>query len=385
MDIIYAKEPYPTTVTKTLFLAGPTPRDKTIPSWRPEALKILNLLGFDGHVFVPEDRSGIMRGSYDDQVEWEEEGLHRADCIVFWVPREMSTMPGLTTNEEYGQWKTSGKVVFGAPPEAEKVRYQQYYAKRLGVPVERTLENTLRQAMMQVKRGAFREDGECCVPLRVWNLASFQAWYQSQKKAGNRLNGGRMVGAFPLGNRTPFFWFFHANIHVKDENRNKWNEIVLARPDVSQVVLFHRRAGAPMTETRVVLVKEFRSTGRTQDGFVRDLPGGSTTVLKDPREVAAEEVSEEVGLDLGLDRFEPLGSCQLAATLSAHKASLFRVPLTDEELTWVESQKGLPKGLPDGTESGEITYAEIWSFGELLYNDIVDWTTLGMISRAIGR
>ncbi len=39
---------------KSIFLAGPTPRNKEVKSWRGEALEILQRLGFDGVVYVPE-------------------------------------------------------------------------------------------------------------------------------------------------------------------------------------------------------------------------------------------------------------------------------------------------------------------------------------------
>ena len=58
-------------------------------------------LGFDGAVFVPEPRDGAWTPDYDGQITWEEAGLHRADCILFWVPRDMETLPGLHTNVEF--------------------------------------------------------------------------------------------------------------------------------------------------------------------------------------------------------------------------------------------------------------------------------------------
>lgn len=39
---------------KSIFLAGPTPRDEKIKSWRITACERLNELGFDGIVYVPE-------------------------------------------------------------------------------------------------------------------------------------------------------------------------------------------------------------------------------------------------------------------------------------------------------------------------------------------
>ena len=155
MRIIYAKEEI---ILKegdiSIFLAGPTPRHnpgrKTVKSWRPEAIKIFNEVGYDGILFVPEDRSGKSHGTYYDQIEWEEEGLTIANCIMFWIPREMRYMPALTTNDEWGTWKYSGKVVLGAPTYAEKVRYQRYYADKLGIPQSDTLNGTIINAINMV-------------------------------------------------------------------------------------------------------------------------------------------------------------------------------------------------------------------------------------------
>lgn len=50
MQVIHALQKLP----KSIFLAGPTPRDKNTPSWRPQALEILRDMGFGGPVYVPE-------------------------------------------------------------------------------------------------------------------------------------------------------------------------------------------------------------------------------------------------------------------------------------------------------------------------------------------
>jgi hypothetical protein len=137
--VTYAREVLPTNVTKALFLAGPTPRGGGY-SWRTEALSTLEKLGYNGDVFVPEPRDGKWDTNYVDLVEWEEAAMHAADCIVFWMPRDLDgatygvPMPAFTTNDEWGVWKASGKVVWGAPEYAELVRYQEHYADKLGVP-----------------------------------------------------------------------------------------------------------------------------------------------------------------------------------------------------------------------------------------------------------
>ena len=52
---------------KSIFLAGPTPRDGNVISWRIEACKILEKLGFDGIVYVPEYSTWKPKENYIDQ------------------------------------------------------------------------------------------------------------------------------------------------------------------------------------------------------------------------------------------------------------------------------------------------------------------------------
>lgn len=149
MKIIYAKQNWLDLLTKSsIMLCGPTPRlQHPYPSWRPEALQILEKNHYDGTVLVPEDESGAFQGSYIDQIKWEEEALNNASCILFWFARKLPEMPAFTTNTEWGAWHRSGKVVFGAPDWAEKVKYQKHYAQKYHIPMSRTLEGTILLAM----------------------------------------------------------------------------------------------------------------------------------------------------------------------------------------------------------------------------------------------
>jgi len=194
MQIVYALEPLPEKINKSIFLAGPTPRSRDVKSWRPETLAILEKLGYDGVVFVPESRNGQWQESeYVNQIEWEEYCLNVADCILFWIPREMATMPSLTTNIEWGVWCNSEKVVLGAPPEAIHVDYQKYYAGKYQVPTASTLEETLKLALTMIGEGSVRTGGEREVPLHIWRTPVFQQWYQDQMKLGYRLDGAKVI------------------------------------------------------------------------------------------------------------------------------------------------------------------------------------------------
>ena len=110
---------------RSIFLAGPTPRDQQTPSWRIEALTILDGLGFNDIVFVPESSNGQPKENYIPQTEWEYAALHVATTITFWIPRSLPDMPGFTTNVEFGYWvkSKSGKVLYGRPDTAEKIKY----------------------------------------------------------------------------------------------------------------------------------------------------------------------------------------------------------------------------------------------------------------------
>lgn len=114
---------------KSVFLAGPTPRGEDVVSWRTEACAILEQIGFNGVVYVPEYSSWKPKADYVDQAMWEREALINATVIVFWVPRKLPDMAAFTTNVEFGYWLHSGKVIYGRPEEATKIKYLDWLYK----------------------------------------------------------------------------------------------------------------------------------------------------------------------------------------------------------------------------------------------------------------
>jgi hypothetical protein len=88
-------------------------------------------------------RDGVWLPEYDHEAQaaWELHYLTQATVVVFWVPRHVHTLPGFTTNVEFG------KIVLGYPEGAHKMRYLHFLADRHNVSVWHTLPQTLNGAL----------------------------------------------------------------------------------------------------------------------------------------------------------------------------------------------------------------------------------------------
>lgn len=133
---------------KSIFFAGPTPRNKATKSWRPEAIDKLKELGFDGVVYIPEYEGLQEKEDYTDQAMWERKALTEATVILFWVPRELPDMPAFTTNVEFGYWIHTGKIIYGRPDTAEKIKYLDWlYKLDYGKDPINNLDELLKQSI----------------------------------------------------------------------------------------------------------------------------------------------------------------------------------------------------------------------------------------------
>jgi len=139
---------------------------------------------------------------------------------------------------------------------------------------------------------------------------------------------------------------------------------------------------AAWKDVEVVLVREFRTPAATKNGFILELPGGSSTKESDPEETASEEVHEEMGLYIEPSRLKLRGTRRLAGTLSAHKAHLFSAEITTEEMDWLKSQRDIAHGKE---EDSERTFIEVHSVSQLINDENIDWTTLGQILSVIAK
>ncbi|GGM92758.1 hypothetical protein GCM10010106_46200 [Thermopolyspora flexuosa] len=235
-------------------------------------------------------------------------------------------------------------------------------------------------ALAHLGTGAERTGVQRQVPLPIWRTDSFQRWYGAQRAAGNTLLAARPVWSLRIGadRRLVFYWALHAVVHVTAEDRVKDNEVVISRPDIATAVLYV--PGATIDDTEIVLVREFRTAASTPDGFVHELPGGSSMRTTDPRSLVACEVREETGLHLDPGRFRAHGSRQLTAPMSAHHAHLFSAEITPEELEVIRGLADVPQGV---AAESERTWPEIATFRRIRTERLVDWATLGLIVQAL--
>jgi ADP-ribose pyrophosphatase YjhB (NUDIX family) len=387
MHIVYATQEPPEVVTKSVFLVGPTPRSETGgESWRPAMIDALREAGYDGVVYVPETEDGKWKHSYLDQIAWEQKYLHQCDCLVAWIPRELQKMPAFTTNVEFGEFVHSGKMVYGRPMQAPKTRYLDVlYEEATGSKPWESIQAVAEVAVRRIGSGAPRRGGQRAVPLDIWRSKQFQAWHDELVHAGNRLDDAKALWSFYVGPTKSFLFSFalHVNVWVEAEQRHKSNEYIFSRTDISAIVPYY--LGLDPNDPQIVLVKEYRSPSRTKDGFVHELPGGSSFKTdRVPTQVASEEMKEETGLEIEPRRFRLVNTRQIGATLSTHRSYVFAVELTDDEYEQAVAleKSGTSLGVVEDTE---ITYVECRSLSDILAERLVDWSNVGMILETLHR
>lgn len=386
-NIIFSDQPIPQKIIKSVFLAGPSPRNKDSLDWRHEALSLFEKNEFNGTIFIPVPKERFYGKedshdwTYDNQVAWECHARSVSDTILFWVPREIEHtkkdlgMPAFTTNIEFGEDLHSGKIIYGRPDNAQKCRYLDKRIIEIKGVVYHKLEDLIIACIRNLGEGSLRQQGEVFVPLFIWNSEQFQSWYSQLKENGNQLINAKLLYHMKISGQHLFSFILSVNIWVESEQRFKSNEFVFYRKDISSILPYFKEGN----ETFVVLVKEFRSPVRNESGLVYELPGGSS--LKsgiNPQENAQHELEEETGIHIqDLSRFVFVKNKQLCATLSSHHNYLYKVELTQKEFEMVKKNRDSQTYF-GVKEDSEMIHLEIIPVSQIM-NYPLDFSMIGMI------
>ena len=390
MTIIHSREELPKQLTKSIFLAGPTPRNDKSLGWRNEALQILDNLNYDGVVYVPENRDDkpFNPDDKDDQIEWEHKCLKAADAIVFWIPREFREdheMIALTTNVEFGLFFNTDKLVIGGPDDAVKNDYLKKISKGK-YAWHNNLPELLKDAIDFIGDGIKREGVEVTIPQHIFKSTQFQYWYQPQKAIGNKLENFEFLYEFYMPKAKKLFLaVYKPSVYVEEssdgikEQRIKDNEFVISRTDMSYI-LAYKKNNDDILDSEIILCEEFRTPVVNENEMVFELPGGSSLNEDDDRlETASKELEEETGLNINPERFKYESIKQSAATLCSHRIALFSVELTDEELNQIKNDK-TSHGV---TEDTELIHLHVMTIREAMNK--IDWTNIGMIMSVLNK
>lgn len=381
-NIVFSDQSIPQQITKSIFLAGPSPRTKDIHDWRHDALSLFEKNEFDGTIFIPVPKERFYGKddspdwTYDNQVEWECKARNVSDIILFWIPRDIKNgMPAFTTNIEFGEDIHSGKIIYGRPDNAEKCRYLDKRIIEIKENVFNNLNELIQYGITKLGSGSLRINGEVNVPLFIWNTEQFQSWYSSVKLNDNKLVDAKLLHHVKFSNGYLFSFILWVNIWIEKEQRFKPNEFVFSRKDISVILPYYKENN----ETYFVAVKEFRSPVRNNSGLVYELPGGSSLKPGVDHIINAQhELSEEIGLHVDdVSRFQYVDTKQLCATLSSHVSSLFKIELTQNEFELIKKSINENKtfGLQEDTE---IIYLEIIKLKEIMKYPF-DFSMIGMI------
>lgn len=398
MELIFSDSPMPTDVTKSIFLAGPSPRykegDIIRREWRHDAIDELKRQGYDGSVFIPLEKDWFEsvgsavdfdKFNYDSQIQWEDAAMSRADVILFWIPRTKEMM-GLTTNIEFGRYLESGRLVVGYPENAFNCGYIGQQLDKRNMPHYDHLRDCTSAAITRMGDGAYREGDQVLVPLVIWKSDQFQTWYNNTIcEQGNRLDGFNVKSIIAFNDFTQLFGFAaHVSIWLTREDRHKSNEWIFSRTSTSYVAPYY------LDESGVhhfVLVREFRSPANNRHGYVFELPGGSSSEKCDVIVNAQKELHEETGLEVtDLSRFKVLGNRQTFSTFSTNQIVACGLQLTLEEYN--QLKQDAENKVQFGENDGERITLYTATLKELLDDEsevCVDYTTLGIILLAVNK
>ena len=158
MDLVYSGDKYKN-LKKSIFLAGPTPRDKNVSSWRNKAIEIFKKYNFDGTLIIPErlGKPYYEKENNYEEIKWDLKALEEAKVVMMWIPRNPD-MLGLSSNVEFGYLLNKGNIVYGRPEKAFRCELLDYlYKEKLNRDYSKSLEELVKEAIDFLNRSCSNE------------------------------------------------------------------------------------------------------------------------------------------------------------------------------------------------------------------------------------
>lgn len=405
MNIVYNREEPPAFFKKSIYLAGTsvilyntTKKDddkyeNTEYTYRDSAINFLSDKFEGGALFVPTDNPNSETSSpgprdkdaYRERIEWEQTWLKACDAVVFWLPRNLSNL-GLCSNFELGQLFHSGKCFIGAPyqpTDNDKNAYLQTLCDIQNLHWYNDLNKLLSDTLEFIGEGSTRKGYERKIPLQIWEHDAFQHWKKAMEE--NDLNCKVQdvdviynVNA-PESGKT-FFWMIVPKIRVSGERRTKEFDCVIGRNEICSMCIYTN--DTKLDDTEIVLIKEFRSSGRSSDGYVTELPSGSFHENDSMVKSAMVELKEETGIELCEDkRAKFIGKKQMMPTLCSTANYVYAYDVSSKEMAEIKRQvKNKVFGIK---EESERTHVVIKTWKQIIRDKLLDWPTLGMIAQVL--
>ncbi len=153
MRDLYLEDRIPDPLGPSILLVGPTPNRPRDQGWRMEALNLIDATDVRVTVLCPEYfRTPAGKGSYEDQLDWEDEALASATVLLFFFPRETDSMLGLDATLYWGRYSraTPERCVLGAPDWAVHTRLLARDCERYHISFASTLAVTVANALVRL-------------------------------------------------------------------------------------------------------------------------------------------------------------------------------------------------------------------------------------------
>jgi hypothetical protein len=415
--VVHAGQPAPPRWCGTVFLGDAPATRGDQRSWQHQALAELERRWLSTPplgrlvVFTPHPARGTSAPSPQEQAAWEEEALRRADVILLHDPRldqgrlRVSDHTLLSDDSVVHHRLLLSSPADTSPTGEEAEPSLHGWARQRRIPLASTLTAAVEEAVERIGAASPRSGAERDIPVTVRRTDSCRAWLSRLRDARIGLVRADVEWIHP-GDApgTVDWWAIRATLRHSRDRDAITSELVVGRPWTLSLVVIHHRQ--PWTDSQVLLVPYPAASALAPDGLksfpdghismedyhgpLLRLPGadrahrllgseatgpapGAGEVSDGQGEVswALAELADLTGLLIDPRRCQSRGERPgTAAVASLHR--VIRIDLTAEEAHQITAAATQPEA--------RIRLVRV---ADVLANALVDWTTLGIIARAV--